>query len=405
MPVALDRADRRLVGGAFALLVVLVVASALLQPKAIDGPEASSYSYAANGAQAAYQLLGTLGYHVERWESPLSDLPTDAKGVVLVLAEPNLRTAGAQDREQLRSFVERGGRLLATGASVADALPGAGVTRTNPIYATTQTYSAAAPSLLNRRAPQITTDADEGWDSPLQAAVPLYAKDGNIVAVEYPFGRGDVIWVASAMPFTNSTIAQTNDLNFLLNIVGGIPGGAGDPANTRVLWDEYYHGVRRSLGSYIAGTPIIWALAQSGLIYLFVIVGFGRRTGPLRKPVVESRLSPLEFVETLGALYHRAHAAPSAVEAEWQRFRFLVTRRLGLPASAPVGQIYNTVRERLHWSEPGLFETMQEADRASSDAAISETQALRIVSSLEHYIGLLQLNPRAVGEKSSWQNK
>lgn len=403
MPVALDRADRRLVIGAFALLVVLVVASALLEPKAIGGPDASSYSYATNGAQAAYQLLGAMGYQVERWESPLSDLPADAKGVLLVLAEPNLGSAGAQDREQLQNFIERGGRLLATGESGADALPTLGVTRVRPTYAVTKAYPSAAPSPLNRGAAQITTDADVSWNSPQQAVVPLYAKDGTIIAVEYAVGRGQVIWLASATPFTNNTLALTNDLDFLLNICGA-------PQSTRILWDEYYHGVRRSLGSYIAGTPIIWALFQSGLIYLFVLVGFGRRTGPLRKHVVDSRLSPLEFVETLGALYHRAHAAPSAVEAEWQRFRFLITRRLGMPAGAPVRQIYETVRERLHWSEPGLFEVMQEADRAASDrtasdAAISETQALRIVSSLEHYIGLLQLNPRAAGEKSSWQNK
>lgn len=398
MPVPLDRADRRLVIGAFILLVVLVVASAVIEPQPVAGPDASSYSYAPNGAQAAYQLLGTLGYHVERWESPLSDLPLDSAGTVLVLAEPNLRTAGEQDRDQLHRFIERGGRLLATGDDGADALPTLGVTRVSPLNAVTQTYSAAAPSPLNRGASQISTDAPVSWKSPLQAAVPIYSKGANIVAVDFSVGRGDVIWLASAMPLTNSGIAQSENLNFLLNIFGA-------PAGTRVLWDEYYHGVRRSLGTYIAGTPIVWALLQAGLIYLFVIVGYGRRTGPLRKPVVESRTSPLEFVETLGALYHRAHAAPSAVETEWQRFRFLITRRLGMQSTAPVRQIYDAARERLHWSEPGLYETMQEAQRVSADVAVSEPDALRIVSSLEHYVGLLQLNQRAAGEKSSWQNK
>ena len=402
MPVALDRADRRLVGGAFALLVVLVVASALLQPKAINGPEASSYSYAANGAQAAYQLLGALGYHVERWESPLSDLPTDAKGVVLVLAEPNLRTAGAQDREQLRSFIERGGRLLATGASVADALPAAGVTRTNPIYETTQTYPAGAPSPLNRGAPQITTDADESWDSPLQAAVPLYAKDGNIVAVEYPFGRGDVIWVASAMPFTNSTIAQTNDLNFLLNIVGGIPG---DPAKTRILWDEVLPRSAALVGQLHCGHSDHLGAGAIGIDLFICDRGIRTPHGSIAK--TRGGIAALSAGirgnagRAVSSRARRAFGGGSGMAA----VSISGDAAIGIAGFAPVRQIYNTVRERLHWSEPGLFETMQEADRASSDAAISETQALRIVSSLEHYIGLLQLNPRAVGEKSSWQNK
>lgn len=401
MPAALDRADRKLVIGAFIFLVALVVASALLQPQPLAGPDASSYSVAPNGSKAAFLLLGELGYHVERWEQPLAQLPHDARGVVLILAEPNLRSADQGDRDNLKQFVQGGGRLIATGAAGADALPMMDVTRVRPLSATSQAYPAAAPSKLNSGAPEIFTSAPVSWESDHQAVAPLYEKEVagevNIVAARFQLGQGDVIWLASAMPFTNATISERQNLTFFLNMMGG--------TNSRILWDEYYHGSRESLGGYIAGTPIVWALVQAGLIYMFLIVGYGRRTGPLRKPVVESRLSPLEFVETLGALYHRAHASGSAVETEWQRFRFLVTRRLGLPVSATVQQMYAGIRDRLGWSEPGIFEILQQAQRTGSESSISETEALRLVSSLEHYISLLQLNPRTSEEKPSWQNK
>ena len=45
---------------------------------------------------------------------------------------------------------------------------------------------------------------------------------------------------------------------------------------------------------------------------------------------VSSRLSPLEFVQTLGKLYRRANAVHSALEIPYARFRMLATRQLGI---------------------------------------------------------------------------
>jgi len=211
-------------------------------------------------------------------------------------------------------------------------------------------------------------------------------------------GQGRVIWWASSMPLTNAGITKPGNLSLLLNSLGA-------PANGLVLWDEYYHGERRGLTGYLAGTPAPWMLLQAGIIYLFLLLAFGRRAGPLRMPTVESRLSPLEFVETLGALYKTAGAASGAVETVWQRFRYLVCTRLGLPPSAAIRQIFESARERLGWHEPGLFETLQRAERGARDPSISNQEALAIVDSLEHYAGLLHLNRGRPEEIKSWQTR
>jgi len=205
-----------------------------------------------------------------------------------------------------------------------------------------------------------------------------------------------VIWWASSMPLTNDGIRKTGNLELLLNSLGA-------PGEEQVLWDEYYHGERRTLTSYLAGTPAPWMLLQAGVIYLFLLLAFGRRTGPIRMPTVESRLSPLEFVETLGALYKTAGAASGAVETVWQRFRYLVCTRLGLPPTVAIRQIFDSARERLSWHEPGLFETLQHAERGARDPSISNHEALMIVESLEHYAGLLHLNRGQPEEKRTWQ--
>jgi hypothetical protein len=78
-----------------------------------------------------------------------------------------------------------------------------------------------------------------------------------------------------------------------------------------------------------------------------------------------SRLSPLEFVETLGDLYARKAAAPEALETAYQRFRFLITRRLGLPPSATPERIAASVADRWMFRDPAFLELLKNASAPS----------------------------------------
>jgi hypothetical protein len=398
MPVSLDRSDRKILIGATAILVLLVGATAVLSPpEAVPAPNSSSFSPGAGGAKAGYLLLGELGYKVERWTQSLPELPDDAANTVMVLSEP-LGAVSNPESEALERFVRRGGRLLFTGPNVEHFLTGSAVKLMPPQGATTQNYQAAAVSPITRDAPIITMAATVHWAGDNPDAAPMYVHNGNIVVVAYKLGEGQVVWWASATPLSNAGISAEGNLNLLLNSLGPADG-------TTVLWDEYYHGERRSLSSYLAGTPVLWALLQGGIIGVMLVMAYGRRAGPTRVPIVESRLSPLEFVETLGALYQSAGAASGAVSTVWERFRYLVCTRLGLPRTANVRQMYDSARERLGWTEPGFFEAMQTAERASTDVALSSKDALRNVESIEHYAGLLELNRTGNEGTHIWRSK
>ena len=398
MPVSLDRSDRKILISATAILVLLVGATAVLSPpEAAPAPDSSSYSPGAGGAKACYLLLGELGYKVERWTQSLPELPDEAANTVMVLSEP-LGGASNPESEALERFVRRGGRLLFTGPNVEHFLTGAHVKLVPPKDAVTQNYQAVAISPITQDAPVITMAATVHWAGDNKDAAPMYSQNGNIVVVAYKLGEGQVVWWASATPLSNVGISAQSNLNLLLNSLGPAEG-------TTVLWDEYYHGERRSLSSYLAGTPVLWALLQGGIIGAMLVLAYGRRTGPTRVPVVESRLSPLEFVETLGALYQSAGAASGAVSTVWERFRYLVCTRLGLPRTANVRQMYDSARERLGWTEPGFFEAMQTAERASTDVSLSSKEALRIVESIEHYAGLLELNRTGNEGTLTWRSK
>jgi hypothetical protein len=174
---------------------------------------------------------------------------------------------------------------------------------------------------------------------------------------------------------------------------------AANPGDTTVLWDEYFHGYRGSLGDYFAKTPVPWAALQLALIALFAILAFGRRSGPVFFPPADSRLSPLEFVDTLGDLYYRANAGAAAAGVAYHRFRTQLVRRLAVAPSISNLQLDAPVRERLGWKQPGLMDTLQRAEKAASSRDISRADALIIVQALEHYEVLFGLKTRPNEEK------
>lgn len=396
MRAQLEPGDRKILIAAGALLVATVLTGALFS--ALDEEESagppSSYSAASHGAKASFLLLNELGYRAQRWTAPPSRLPRPAAGLVLVLAEPR-RLLSEQDKQEVAAFLRSGGRVLATGLLATQALPEAeawGPVATRPQW---ERYPAALPDPVTRGAPEITLAAQTRWRMRHASHLALYGEEGKVVVVRYRVGRGEVIWWAGSTPLTNAGIREPGNLELLLNSLG-------PPAGTRVLWDEYFHGAgTASLWGYLSASPVPWGFAHLGVLLLAALAAFGRRSGPVRALPAESRLSPLEFVETLGDLYHRAHAAPAALGVAYQRFRHLLLKRLGLPASASHEEVYEAVRHRLGCHDPELFHTLRHCQRAVADSGLAEEQAVRLVQALHDYTRVLRLVPGAFRQGST----
>ncbi len=399
MPVSLDPADRRILilfGGL--LLVVLAIGAFVFPSNSAKGPSfPTTRSSASEGAKAAYLLLTDLGYTVERWAVPPTELPQPASDTLLILAEP-LLPASAEEISALNRFVNSGGRVLAIGQQAAKMVPQGGLLKVEANEAEWKIYRAVAPSPLTRGADEILMAPGTRWEMKRFGHLAVYAEGSQAAVVTYRVGKGRIIWWAAPTPLTNAGITLSGNLQLFLNSVGPVRG-------VRVLWDEYYHGERGTLRSYLQKTPVPLAFAQLGVLALALLLTFARRSGPVRPPQVAARLSPLEFVETLGDLYHRGHAGAAAASISVQHFRALLTRRLGLPAGAPIAQLHQAARDRLGWTEPGFYEALQAAERATRQSDISDEDALRVVQSLEHYAELLQIKRRANKETQEWPNR
>ncbi len=381
MPLKLSRKDRKLLLGAGFVFVLLIV-GALVFGSGEQGQAEypSSYSSASGGAKAAYLLLSDTGYKVQRWEMPLSDLP-DAAAKTLILAEPG-EAPTREERDRLKAFVSEGGHLIATGMFAGTFLPENDSVPDILSGMTWKTASSLSPSRITRAAPRIVLAPRAYWRSGT-AADSLYGDGDRTLVVKYPFGKGEVLWWASATPLTNAGLKEEGNLEFFLACLG-------DQQN-EILWDEYIHGYRQTLAESVAHSPVKWLFLQLVLLAVAVIATFSRRSGPTCIPTTEVRLSPIEFVQNLGGLYERAGSASVAVDICYRRFRYWLTRRLGVAGNTSTEELASAVRDRLGVSNDPFIATLRKCEAASSDPFLQGPMALHLLQELDRYAAQLNL--------------
>ena len=381
MPLKLNQQDRKLLLGAGLVFVLLVVVALVFSSGERGQSEnPSSYSTASGGAKAAYLLLTDTGYKIRRWEHPLSDLP-QATAKTIILAEPE-EAPTREGRERLKAFIAEGGHVIATGMFAGTFLPENESVPDVLSGMTWKTASSLSPSQITRAAPHIVLAPRAYWQA-YSAAYPLYGDGTHTLVVKYPFGRGEVLWWASATPLTNAGLKEQGNLEFFLACLG-------DKKN-EILWDEYIHGYRPTLAASIAHSPVKWLVLQIVLLGAAVVATFSRRSGPTCVPTSEVRLSPIEFVQTLGGLYERAGTASVAVEICYRRFRYWLTRRLGVAGNTSVDDLASMIRDRRGLAGNQFAATMKQCESAGSDPFLEAPVALHLLQELDGYAAQLNL--------------
>jgi hypothetical protein len=115
------------------------------------------------------------------------------------------------------------------------------------------------------------------------------------------------------------------------------------------------------------------------------------------------RLSPLEFVETLGGLYARARASAVAVDICYQRFLYWLAKRLGISNSASVEEFERAVRKRWNFRDEHFGHTLRDCASARYLPDLPPRRALQLVRSLDSYAVKLKLFPASAKESSPWK--
>jgi hypothetical protein len=382
----IERSDRRLLIWAGVFMLVVILALTFFSQDEEESGVPSTYSAQRSGAKAAFLLLQQSGYKVQRWEQSPAELPADPAHTVLVLASP-FRGPTRDEKDALQTFVDRGGKLLVTGRNASIYLP----------HAKTEDEPVPSPVAKDYQ-PQLLTTLTRGgaiqmspgayWKGPATSSLAHYSDGDRPIVVSYKAGLGEVIWWGASTPLTNAAIAKQGNMALLLNSLGP----AGD---VQVYWDEYFHGDQSSLIGYAGDPPLKFGLLQTLLVFLALIFTFSRRNGPIHPLPQPSRLSPLEFVSTLGKLYRRANAVHSALAIPYARFRMQAARQLGINQDAPAPELARALKNRLRYKDDSLAELLQQIESALHNPELREAQALELVQQLNrHAQGFHVQNPK-----------
>ena len=374
-----DRSDPSgnltVVGVAVGAMAILALAGALLAPPETSGARGSSYSTSADGAAAAYLTLTRIGYDVRRSIEPVSVIVADPRRTALVLASPDDPPSNA-DRRFVRDFVRRGGVVLATGCGGAAFLSSINATMPENALAEKETFDAMSPSALTAHAPRISMAPSCPAFAPAERYVSLYGGGEFGVVRTARIGEGTVVWWAGITPLSNDGIAEAGDFDLLLNTLG--------PQGERtVLWDEYYHGQRRTLWSFAARTPLPWAGAQALIVGIAALVTFSRRRAPIRSRAIEPRTAPMEFINTMAGLYGRANGTAAAVSTARGRLRRLLLQRTGQSSAVPDARLAAAAAPRARADAATLGALLDASARASEDSRLPAGDALRLVRELQ----------------------
>ncbi len=313
---------------------------------------------------------------------------------MLILAEPT-DAPTKPERDALWRFVSNGGRVLFCGAKLADFFPEHEVMEIGGGQEWSD-FTPSLPSPISRDVRKVVMQPQAYWGDPDPSQLRLYGDEHTAAIVDWRIGNGDLLWWAAATPLTNAGITRSDNLNLLLNSVAAAPG-----EKAVLYWDEYFHGQRTGLWGYFQKTPLPWALFQFGLVALGVLFTFSRRSGPVVPAPVVSRLSPLEFVDTMGGLYERAGAASIAVAVPYRRLRFDLAHALGMPVGAPDADLALAAAERLGLDGVKLADTLQRAAQTSDSKKVKPRPALALVRSLEDFsLQLARPGPSVLQEKT-----
>lgn len=381
MPLKVSPEDRKL---AIAFLVILVVALALAGYTIVTdngtGALPSSHSAGNAGTKAAFLLLQQTGYDVRRSTMEPRKLAELSPQTTLILAEPI--PTGEEDAEAIRRFVRRGGHVVATGFGAAVFFK---EIRTAPgvPHFEWKSYKPQEPSDLTKGINEIVM-APQFYFSASGVETPFKDEEERPIA-RMAYGAGEVIWWSNSDPMSNAGIREKDNAQLLLNSVG-------DPARGPVLWDEYFHQGGKTVIDSVLNSPLRWGLLQAGLLGCVVIFTFSRRFGPIRQSAGAPRLAPMEFVETLAALYKRAGAAHIAVEIVYERFRAALQKRYSVAREADAAQVAVTVSEHVRGSDlMSVTDTLLQIEAVIHEAQCPEYRATALVRQMHEFSTRLNL--------------
>jgi hypothetical protein len=361
-----------------AVVVLLAFVNRSPQRVAKDPWLPSSFNPVGAGNMAFFQTLQELNWPAERWREPLSRLSNFGTGNTLIITRSRQGAPvsfSAQEIDLLSDWVSQGNTLVLFGAlgewddtraMMAEFGFGA-MEKSNsvssflkPLDSNNDEGIEVEPPPGSGRAGMLILPASEALPLSLPPDTKvLWQSHQEPYIVDTKIGRGHVIFGASERLLSNAFLADSINLNAMLQILA--PGGQ-TPGH--LFFEESHHGFSAFYAmARLLGHP---GLRFAGMLALLgVLAYFGTslvRFGPIVPLRPETGRSTLEFVDSIADLYLRADLRNDTIKYLFIETHQRVLHRLNLPPTAP----HDIIASRLQQAHPHLPKWKKLAQRFDS---------------------------------------
>jgi len=266
----------------------------------------STYDTGMRGYRALYGVLLAAGVPLRRFQHPLGLLDAGVGTLVIsaYAGDPSGRGFGPHDAAALKRFVGAGGRLVALDTDFAgadDVAPGVG--RSTPVNA----YGAVALARNRYTAgvSRVGAQVEAVFPFALRRGIPLLANARGIVAVAYPYGKGEVIAITAPAIFSNATLRNADNAAFAYDVVA---------AHGTVAFDEYVHGYDDDLGFWqVLPQPVRAAFWIVCAIVMLGLIGANVRFAPPVAPPAAADRDSSAYVTAMASLMRRARGTATLI--------------------------------------------------------------------------------------------
>lgn len=200
--------------------------------------------------------------------------------------------------------------------------------------------------------------------------------------IRVPFGAGTFYLSTLPLVFTNYTIAQGRNADYLFQALSFLP-------VCDVLWDEYY-----KVGRLAATTPLRFVLRHPSLKWAYItalasvllfIVFAGRRRQrviPIQQP---PRNTSLEFVETVGRLYYEHGDHKNLAEKRITYFLEDLRSRFHVQAARTEDELREIVAKKSGMPRKEVEALFAEINEVQARSRIDGRALLRLNTAIENF--------------------
>lgn len=305
-------------------------------------PPPSTYSSndaGPNGYEALYNVLRAHGVVVSRVGRELDLLSPSVRTLVISSVTPERTSLNARDvvpltkrdLPLLKAFMRRGGRLVVLDTDIGepgDDEVGLPAVRDVPDAIYVEPIARVA---MTAGVTRVRAHASVAFPFNVRKAVPLLGTPHGVVAMTYPYGKGDMVAISAPDIFSNANLAHDDNARFAANVLG---------AHGPVAFDERVHGyaIDKSFWSALPAAVHVAVWIVAALLLLAAIGANVRFAPPLSLEAPDERDSS-HYVNAVASLLARARAARSAIADFAEDAMRRARRRYGLPPQADVSAI------------------------------------------------------------------